>query len=166
MIAAVGDALVHGERLEADADKALVSLRPDKCLTQGSANAARLSVTPSSMMRRLKRTPMMPLSSGTSSNSASGDLHSGCRSRFFGVITISGFRNCRWICMQEPARRLSKTGWQWQVKRSDIIFFRRHHAKRLPELPVDLQAQAAAINIIPGHSGSLDCRTWYSAASS
>ena len=57
-----------------------------------------LSVTPSSMMMRLKRTPMMPLSSGTSSNSASGERHSGCRSRFLGDITISGLRNCRWIC--------------------------------------------------------------------
>lgn len=60
------------------------------------------SVADSSMMRRLKRTPMIPLSSGTSSNSASGDLQSGWRSRFFGVITISGFLNCLWICGSNP----------------------------------------------------------------
>lgn len=65
----------------------------------GGRGARDLGSSPeSSMISRLKRTPTMPWSPGTSSNSSRLERHLGWRSRFLGAMTMSGLRNWRWTC--------------------------------------------------------------------
>ena len=79
-------------------DRTLPQQKTSRLKPGSSGGWGERSVAEVSMIKRLKRTPWMPLSSGTSSNSVNGLLAAGCRSRFLGENTSRGLRNCLWIC--------------------------------------------------------------------